>query len=74
MHYICIYRWNTPNVYSKQEWEVRDIIIDSINLINRNKELFYDITCKVKNINSLHIFIDDIKQINSVKEVERIFI
>ena len=51
-----------------------DIVIDSINLINRNKELFYDVTCKVKNINSLHIFIDDIKQINSVKEVERIFI
>ena len=25
-----------------------EIIIDSINLINRNKELFYDISCKVK--------------------------
>lgn len=51
-----------------------EIIIDSINLINRNKELFYDITCKVKNINNLHQFIDEIKLINSVKDVERIFI
>ena len=51
-----------------------DISIDSINLINRNKELFYDITCKVKDINYLHNFIDEIKLINSVKEVERIFL
>ena len=48
--------------------------MDSINLINRNKEMFYDITCKVKNISSLHSFIDEIKSISSVKEVERIFI
>ncbi len=52
----------------------QDVVIDSINLINRNKELFYDITCKVKNINSLHLLIDEIKLISSVKEVERIFI
>ena len=51
-----------------------DISIDSINLINRNKELFYDISCKVKNINSLHEFIDEVKEIKSVKEVERMFI
>lgn len=51
-----------------------EITIDSINLINRNKELFYDISCKVKNINSLHELIDNIKLINSVKDVERIFI
>ena len=51
-----------------------EIIIDSINLINRNKELFYDISCKVKNINNLHQFIDEIKLISSVKDVERIFI
>ena len=51
-----------------------EIIIDSINLINRNKELFYDISCKVKNIESLNNFIDDIKTIRSVKSVERIFI
>ena len=51
-----------------------EIIIDSINLINRNKELFYDITCRVKNINSLHSFIDEIKLIKSVKDIERIFI
>ena len=50
------------------------IIIDSINLINRNKELFYNITCKVKNISDLHKFIDEIKGINSVTSVERIFI
>lgn len=51
-----------------------EIIIDSINLINRNKELFYDISCKVKNIESLNNFIDDVKTIRSVKSVERIFI
>jgi len=51
-----------------------DVIIDSINLINRNKEMFYDVTCKVKNIKFLHNFIDEIKLIDSVREVERIFI
>lgn len=51
-----------------------EIIIDSINLINRNKELFYDISCKVKNIESLNNFIDDVKTIRSVKSVERIFV
>ena len=50
------------------------IIIDSINLINRNKELFYNITCKVKNISDLHKFIDELKVISSVSKVERIFI
>ncbi len=50
------------------------IIIDSINLINRNKELFYNITCKVKDINDLHKFIDELKVISSVSKVERIFI
>ena len=51
-----------------------EIIIDSINLINRNKELFYDISCKVKNVNNLYNFIDQIRAIDSVKDVERIFI
>ena len=50
------------------------IIVDSINLINRNKELFYDISCRVKNINDLHLFIDEVKAINSVVKVERVFI
>ena len=50
------------------------IIVDSINLINRNKELFYDISCRVKNINALHQFIDEVKAINSVVKVERVFI
>lgn len=51
-----------------------EINIDSINLINRNKEMFYDITCKVKNISLLHNFIEEVKTIKSVREVERIFI
>ena len=50
------------------------IIVDSINLINRNKELFYDISCRVKNINDLHLFIDEVKTINSVVKVERGFV
>ena len=50
------------------------IIVDSINLINRNKEFFYDISCRVKNINDLHQFIDEIKLVNSVVKVERVFI
>ena len=51
-----------------------DIVIDSINLINRNKELFYDVTCKVRNISDLHQFIDNIKVLSNVRDVERIFI
>ncbi len=51
-----------------------DIIVDSINLINRNKELFYDISVKVRNISSLTNFLDEVKTISNVKEVERIFI
>lgn len=51
-----------------------DITVESINLINRNKELFYDISCRVNNIESLNNFIDDIKTISSVKSVERVFI
>lgn len=50
------------------------IITESINLINRSNELFYDISCKVKNIDDLHKFIDDVKTINSVSKVERVFI
>ena len=42
--------------------------------LNRNKELFYNITCKVKNISDLHKFIDEVKGISSVTAVERIFI
>ena len=51
-----------------------NIFTDSINLINRNNELFYDITCKVKNIDDLHEFIEEIKLINNVIKVERVFI
>lgn len=51
-----------------------EIIIQSTNLINRNNELFYDITCKVKSIDALHTFIDDVRGIKSVREVERVFI
>lgn len=52
----------------------QNIFIDSINLINRNNELFYDISCKVKNIDDLHKFIDSIKSIRNVSKVERVFI
>ncbi len=52
----------------------QNIYTESINLINRNNELFYDITCKVKNIDDLHLFIDEIKNINNVSKVERVFI
>lgn len=51
-----------------------DIIVDSINLINRNKELFYDVNCKVRNIESLNNFIEEIKLISNVSKVERIFL
>ena len=50
-----------------------DIIVDSVNLINRNKELFYDMSLKVRNISSLTNFVDEIKLISNVKNVERIF-
>ena len=51
-----------------------DIIVDSVNLINRNKELFYDISCKVRDINALHNFVDELKGISNVTSVERIFV
>lgn len=51
-----------------------NIVTDSINLINRNNELFYDISCKVRNIEDLNRFIDDVKTIHNVSKVERIFI
>ncbi len=51
-----------------------NIVTESINLINRNEELFYDISCKVRNIDDLHKFIEDIKSISSVSKVERVFI
>ncbi len=50
------------------------IATESINLINRNNELFYDMTCKVKNIDDLHKFIEDVKSIKNVSKVERVFI
>ena len=51
-----------------------DIIVDSINLINRNKELFYDISVKVRNISSLTNFLEEVKTISNVNEVEWILI
>ena len=51
-----------------------DITIDSVNLINRNKELFYDINCKVRNIEKLNSFIEETKLINSISSIERVFI
>ena len=51
-----------------------NIVTESINLINRNNDLFYDISCKVRDINDLHAFIEDIKTIHNVSKVERIFI
>lgn len=51
-----------------------NIITDSINLINRNNELFYDITCRVKNINDLEKFIEEIKGIHNVSKVERVYL
>lgn len=51
-----------------------DIIIDSFNLINRNNNLFYDMTLKVNNIERLNNFIDEIKLFKDVIKVERVFI
>lgn len=51
-----------------------EIVIDGIKLVNKNKEVYYDTSCKVKNINSLHKFIDEVKTISNVYRVERIFI
>lgn len=52
----------------------QDIIIDSINLINRNKEYYYSITCKVKNIESLNEFTRELSLMNNIKNVERIYV
>ncbi len=51
-----------------------EIIVDSVNLINRNKDLFYDMSLKVKNLTLLLNFIDEVKLIGNVRDVERVFI
>ena len=51
-----------------------DINIDGFNLINRNNELFYDINLKVNDIKKLYSFMDEIKGINEVIKLERIYL
>ena len=50
------------------------ISIDSVNLISRNKELFYDLTVKVKNIGILDDFIGELEGMHNVNKVERVYV
>lgn len=51
----------------------KGISIEGIKLVSKNKSNYYDINCKVKSINDLNIFIDELKNINCVKCVERVY-
>ncbi|MBQ4262614.1 MAG: bifunctional (p)ppGpp synthetase/guanosine-3',5'-bis(diphosphate) 3'-pyrophosphohydrolase [Bacilli bacterium] len=51
----------------------KGISIEGIKLVSKNKLNYYDINCKVKSINDLNIFIDELKNINCVKCVERVY-
>ena len=49
-----------------------DINIDSFNLINRNNEMFYDVSIKVADISKLQLFIDEVKNVKDVRKVQRV--
>lgn len=51
----------------------KGISIESIKLVNKNKSSYYDINCKVKSINDLTKFIDELNNLNSVSHVERVY-
>ena len=51
----------------------KGISIEGIKLVSKNKSNYYDINCKVKSINDLNVFIDELKNINCVKCVERVY-
>lgn len=51
----------------------KGISIEGIKLVSKNKSNYYDINCKVKSINDLNIFIDELKNITCVKCVERVY-
>ena len=45
-----------------------------MTLINRNNELFYDVSCKVINYDKLNMFIDELKNIPLINKVIRVFV
>ena len=51
-----------------------DITLESMTLINRNNELFYDVSCKVINYDKLNMFIDELKNIPLINKVIRVFV
>ena len=50
-----------------------DVFIESFNLNNKTDSYYYEISIRVGNINDLNKFIDDLKTINYVLKVERVF-
>jgi GTP pyrophosphokinase len=50
-----------------------NIFIESFNLNNKTDSYYYEISIRVGNINDLNKFIDDLKAINYVLKVERVF-
>ncbi len=50
-----------------------DVFIESFNLNNKTDPYYYEISIRVGNINDLNKFIDDLKAINYVLKVERVF-
>ncbi len=51
-----------------------NIIIDNTTLVNKGNDTYYDIKCRVKNIDNLNNFINELNTFKSVKKVERTLI
>ena len=49
----------------------RSVIVSSINEMNRNGNLYYDLLVKVKGKNDLDLFIDELKTLSFVSDVKR---
>ena len=51
-----------------------EINIESLNLKDTDKSLYYELICKVKNIDELNLFISDLKGLKFVSKVERTYL
>lgn len=49
----------------------RNVIVSSINELNRNNILYYDLLVKVKNKNDLDLFTEELKSLSFVTDVKR---
>ena len=78
MYNATIYCDNLNNVFRNKKYaQIFNIYISTEKEDSMSPEIKKNsllIGCKVKNVNNLYNFIDQIRAIDSVKDVERIFI